>query len=73
MLVFLQLADQVRTIIKKGLFSDFEILEIYQKTQKQDNTIPVISSDANQKKKKKTTKNNIPEINCQLYKIKTPH
>ena len=26
-----RLADQVRTIIKKGWFSDFEILEIHQK------------------------------------------
>ena len=48
MLVF-RLADQVRTIIKKGWFSDLEILEIHQKTLKQDNTIPNTSSGANQK------------------------
>ena len=51
-------ADQVRTIIKKGWFSDLEILEIHQKTQKQDSTIPVTSSGS--------TKNNIPEMNVQL-------
>ena len=44
-----RLADQVRTIIKKGWFSDLEILEIHQKTQTQDNTIPNTSSGANQK------------------------
>ena len=32
-----RLADQVRTIIKKGWFSDIEILEILQKTNTQDN------------------------------------
>ena len=49
MLVFRLQANQVRTIIKKGWFSDLEILEIHQKTQTQDNTIPNISSGANQK------------------------
>ena len=44
-----KLADQVRTIIKKGWFSDLEILEIHQKTQTQGSTIPNTSSDANQK------------------------
>ena len=52
-----RVADQVRTIIKKGWFSDLEILEIHQKTQKQDNTIPVTSSDANQKQH---TRNELP-------------
>ena len=42
-------ADQVRTIIRKGWFSDLEILEIHQKTQTQDNTIPITSSGANPK------------------------
>ena len=32
-----RLADQVITIIKKSWFSDLEILEIYQKTNIQDN------------------------------------
>ena len=32
-----RLADQVRTIIKKGWFSHHEILEIHQKTNKKDN------------------------------------
>ena len=42
------LAAQVRTIIKKGWFSDLEILEIYLKTQTQASIIPNSSSDANQ-------------------------
>ena len=52
-----RLAVQVRTIIKKGWFSDLEILEIHQKTQKQGNIIPVTSSDANQKQH---TRNELP-------------
>ena len=45
-----RLADQVRTIIKKGLFTDLEILEIHQKTHKQNyNTVPDISSGVIQK------------------------
>ena len=47
MLVF-RLADKVWTI-KKGWFSDLEILKIHQKTQMQDNTIPNTSSGPNQK------------------------
>ena len=36
-----RLADQVRTIIKKGWFSDLEILDVHQKTNTQDNdTLP---------------------------------
>ena len=46
-----RLADQGRTVIKKRWFSDLEILEIHQKTQKQDKTIPNTSSGAIQKKK----------------------
>ena len=43
-------ADQVRTIIKKGWFSDLEILEIHQKTHKQNyNTVPDSSSGVKQK------------------------
>ena len=42
-------ANQVKTIIKKGWFSDLEILEIHQKTKTQDNTIPNTSSATNQK------------------------
>ena len=45
-----RLADQVRTIIKKGSFSDLEILEIHQKTHKQNhNTVSVTSSGVKQK------------------------
>ena len=43
-----RLVYQVWTIIKKGWFSDLEILEIHKKTQKQENTIPVTSSDQKQ-------------------------
>ena len=39
------------------MFSNLEILEIYQKTQKQDNTILDTSSDANQKQH---TRNELP-------------
>ena len=58
-----RLADQVRTIIKKGWFSDLEILEIHQKTLKQNyDTVPDTSSGVKQK-----------QYNRQLWKIKTPH
>ena len=47
------LADQVRTIIKEGWFSDSELLEINQKTQNQNyNTEPDISSGVEQKQSK---------------------
>ena len=45
-----RLADQVRMIIKKGWFSDLELLEIHQKTLKQNyNTVPDTSSGVKQK------------------------
>ena len=44
-----RIADQVRTRIKKGWFSVREILEIHQKSHKQDNTIPDTSSVVKQK------------------------
>ena len=45
-----RLADQVRTTIKKGWFSDHKILEIHQKTNKQDNnTVPDTSRVIKQK------------------------
>ena len=45
-----RLADQVRTIVKKGWFSDLELLEIHQKTHKQTyNTVPETSSGVKQK------------------------
>ena len=44
-----RLANHVRTIIKKGWFSDLELLEIHQKTLKPNyNTIPDTSSDMKQ-------------------------
>ena len=60
-----RLADQVRTIIKKSWFSDFEILEIHQKTHKQDNKYQTHQVSSN--------KNNLIEMDCQLLKIKTSH
>ena len=41
-----RLADQVGTIIKKGLFSDLEVIEIHQKINNQqgDNTVPDASN-----------------------------
>ena len=43
------LANQVRTIIKKGWFSDLELLEIHQKALKQNhNIVPDTSSDVKQ-------------------------
>ena len=40
-----KVADQVRTIIKKGWFSDLDIQEIHQKTHKQNyNMVPDTSS-----------------------------
>ena len=47
-----RLADQVRTTIKKGWFSDLEILEIHQKIndqQSSDNTLPGTSNINKQK------------------------
>ena len=44
------LADQVRTILKKGWFSDLKLLEIHQKTLKQNyNTVPDTPSGVKQK------------------------
>ena len=53
-----RLADQFRTI-KKGWFSNLEILEIHQKTQTQDNTIPNTSRGTNQKQR---IRNELPPI-----------
>ena len=45
-----RLVDQVRTIIKKGWFSDLEILKIHQKTHKQ-NYNPVSDTTSGVKQK----------------------
>ena len=47
-----RLADQVRTIIKKGWFSDFEIIKIHQKINNQqgNNTVPDILNINEQKR-----------------------
>ena len=60
------LADQVRTIIKKGWFTDLEILEIHQKHM---NKI-LIQYQIHQVV---PNKNNPTRKNCQLQKVKTPH
>ena len=61
-----RLADQVRTIIKKGWFSDLELQEIHQKhinkTIIQYQTHQVMSN-----------KNNPTKKNCKLRQMKTPH
>ena len=61
-----RLADQVRTITKKGWFSDLELLEIHQKTPKQIITLcqthQVVSNKNNPRKK-----------NRKPRQMKTPH
>ena len=45
-----RLADQVKIMIKKGLFSDLKILESHQKKHKQNyNTVPDTSNGVKQK------------------------
>ena len=54
----LRLTDQVKKIIRKGWFSDLEILEIHQKTHKQTyNTVPDTSSGV---KQKQSNENELP-------------
>ena len=54
-----RLANQVRTIIKKGWFSDLEILEIHQKiNNKQDNNTVTDTSRIN--KQKQPNRNELP-------------
>ena len=55
----LRITDQVRTMIKKGLFSDREIIEIHQKinNQRGNNTVPVTS---NINKQKQSNRNEPP-------------
>ena len=49
-------------MIRKGWFSNLEILEIHKKTNKQhNNTVP------------DTSKNNLTEMNRQLLKMEKPH
>ena len=48
-----RLADQIRTMMKKGLFSELEIIEIHQKIndqEKSNNTLPGTSNINNQKR-----------------------
>ena len=49
-----RLADQVRTIMKKGWFADLELLEIHQKTEKQNyDKVPDTPSGVKQKQSNK--------------------
>ena len=61
-----RLADQVRTIIKKGWFSELEILEIHQKinNEQDSNTVPDTS---------RIHKKSLTEMNRDLRKMKTLH
>ena len=62
-----RLADQVKTIIKKGWFSDLELLEIHQRTLKQNyNTVPDTSSDVKQ------TQSNVKEPQTSANENTTP-
>ena len=54
-----RLADQVRTIIKKGWFSVLKILQIHQKAKTQDITIPNTLSGA---KQKQLIRNELPTL-----------
>ena len=56
-----KLADQVRTIIKKGWFSDLEILKIHQKinNEQDSNTVPDTS---NINKQKQSNRNEAPTL-----------
>ena len=59
-----RLADQVRTITKKGWFSDLELLEIHQKTLKQNyNPVPDTPSGVQKKEKTKKKTNNTTKKN----------
>ena len=49
-----------------GWFSDLQILEIHQKTQKEDNTIPNTSSGTN---KKQRTRNELPTLENENAKV----
>ena len=62
-----RVAYQIRTIIKKGWFSDLKILEIHQKinNEKNDNTVPETS--------RINKKNSLTEMNRQLRKMKKTH
>ena len=53
-----RLAGQVRTIIKKGWFSDLEILEIHQKINKQDTNRTLDTSRVD--KQKQPNRNELP-------------
>ena len=66
-----RLADQVKTIIKKGWFPDLEILEIHQKTQKQDNTTSDTSSGANQKQHTRNEQQDFENENTTINKQPT--
>ena len=66
-----RLTNQVRIIIiKKGWFSDLEMLVIHQKTSKQhDNTVPDKSSVFKKKKKKQPSRNELLTLENENAKL----
>ena len=60
-----RLTDQVR-IIKKGWFSDLEILEIHQKINDHQGSIDTLPGTSN------INKHNPSEMNHQFWKMETP-
>ena len=61
------LADQVRTITKKGWFSDLELLEIHQKTLKQNyNAVPDTPSGVKQKQSNEKEQQTLANENTTL-------
>ena len=54
-----RLADQVRTIIKKGWFSDLEILEINQKTKNEQDS-KIISDTPSTEEQEQSNRNESP-------------
>ena len=62
-----KLADQVRTITKKGWFSDIELLEIHQKTLKQNyNIVPGRPSGVKQKQSNEKVPQTSANVNTTL-------
>ena len=63
-----RLSDQVRTIIKKGWFSNLEIIEIHQKINDQQCSNNTLPDTANINKQKQSIRKE-----HQLRKMETPH
>ena len=67
-----RLADQVKTIVKKGWFSDLELLEIPKTHQQTYNTAPDTSSGVKQKQSNEKTANFDKWKHHKRYTIKQP-